>query len=307
MTVVAPADHAQTATALRATWDLPGPVYYRLGKDDRSTVPGLDGRFALGGAECLRDGARRRARRDWAASRPRPPRRPTRSPRAASTPAVVVVASVQPAPGRRPRRRARGASRSRVTVEAHYVDRRARLARRRGRSPSSGLACRLVRCGVRTTPDRRVGQRSAACTTRTASPQAALAASVLRRSAAWRDGRAAGLDRPARPQPGRPHRGDRARVPERARRSATPRTRSCSCRTPAATARADDLPRGWRGDARAPSASCRARWAAGAAPCASGSRAARGDLLCYTNSARTAPEDLALAAALRAHASRTSW
>src|SRR5204862_7542550 len=56
MTVVAPADHRQMATALRATWDLPGPVYYRIGKDDRTTVPGLDGRFALGRAERLGDG-----------------------------------------------------------------------------------------------------------------------------------------------------------------------------------------------------------------------------------------------------------
>src|SRR5262245_36382957 len=56
MTVIAPADHAQTVAAVRATWDAPGPVYYRLGKDDRTTVPGLDGRFTLGGAEVVRAG-----------------------------------------------------------------------------------------------------------------------------------------------------------------------------------------------------------------------------------------------------------
>src|SRR5438067_3211269 len=33
MGVIAPADHEQTVTAMEATWDLPGPVYYRLGKD----------------------------------------------------------------------------------------------------------------------------------------------------------------------------------------------------------------------------------------------------------------------------------
>src|SRR4029077_9179911 len=42
LTVIAPADHLQTRTAILATWDLPGPVYYRLGKDDRAVVPGLD-------------------------------------------------------------------------------------------------------------------------------------------------------------------------------------------------------------------------------------------------------------------------
>jgi len=43
--VVTPADPAQTRQALRKTFDLPGPVYYRLGKDDKTCVPGLDGRF----------------------------------------------------------------------------------------------------------------------------------------------------------------------------------------------------------------------------------------------------------------------
>jgi len=47
LTVIAPADHQQARTAIAETWDLPGPVYYRLGKDDKTTVPGLDGRFAL--------------------------------------------------------------------------------------------------------------------------------------------------------------------------------------------------------------------------------------------------------------------
>lgn len=45
LTVIAPADYAQAAAALRATVDLPGPVYYRLGKDDTSLVDGLEGAF----------------------------------------------------------------------------------------------------------------------------------------------------------------------------------------------------------------------------------------------------------------------
>ena len=57
ITVIAPADRAQTLTALRATWDLPGPVYYRIGKDDRREVPGLDGRFELGRVDLLGSGA----------------------------------------------------------------------------------------------------------------------------------------------------------------------------------------------------------------------------------------------------------
>ena len=53
VTVVAPADHVQAGNALRAAAGLPGPVYFRLGKDDKTTVPDLDGRFHLGRAQLL--------------------------------------------------------------------------------------------------------------------------------------------------------------------------------------------------------------------------------------------------------------
>ena len=56
MTVLAPADADQTATALVATCGLPGPVYYRLSKGG-ARVPGLGGRFSLGGAELLGKGS----------------------------------------------------------------------------------------------------------------------------------------------------------------------------------------------------------------------------------------------------------
>jgi transketolase len=56
MTVIAPADHQQAQAAILATWDLPGPIYYRLGKDDKTTVPGLEGRFELGRVEVLQEG-----------------------------------------------------------------------------------------------------------------------------------------------------------------------------------------------------------------------------------------------------------
>jgi transketolase len=55
-TIVTPADAAQAQSALRATWDLQGPVYYRLGKDDTYELPGLEGAFKLGSAQCLREG-----------------------------------------------------------------------------------------------------------------------------------------------------------------------------------------------------------------------------------------------------------
>jgi len=54
--VIVPADHQQARSALRATWDQPGPTYYRFGKDDQSIVPGLTGQFELGKAQFVRDG-----------------------------------------------------------------------------------------------------------------------------------------------------------------------------------------------------------------------------------------------------------
>ncbi|OLB81800.1 MAG: 1-deoxy-D-xylulose-5-phosphate synthase [Actinobacteria bacterium 13_2_20CM_2_66_6] len=56
ITVIAPADYGQTLSALRCTWNLPGPVYYRIGKDDRREVPGLLGRFELGMVDVLGSG-----------------------------------------------------------------------------------------------------------------------------------------------------------------------------------------------------------------------------------------------------------
>lgn len=57
ITIVAPADHVQARSVLLETWDLPGPIYYRFGKDDKATIPGLDGRFSLGRAQVVREGA----------------------------------------------------------------------------------------------------------------------------------------------------------------------------------------------------------------------------------------------------------
>jgi transketolase len=56
LTIVAPADSAQAANAIRATAALPCPVYYGLSKDDRLSVSGLDGRFELGRIQIVRAG-----------------------------------------------------------------------------------------------------------------------------------------------------------------------------------------------------------------------------------------------------------
>jgi transketolase len=56
LTVVIPADSAQTTSALLKTSDLAGPVYYSLGKDDRTFVPGLEGRFELARVQVVTEG-----------------------------------------------------------------------------------------------------------------------------------------------------------------------------------------------------------------------------------------------------------
>jgi transketolase len=56
LAIVIPADPSQAATAMRRTCHLPGPIYYSLGKDDRLTISGLDGRFGLGEVQEIRKG-----------------------------------------------------------------------------------------------------------------------------------------------------------------------------------------------------------------------------------------------------------
>lgn len=56
LTVIAPADPAQTVAVVQAIRDLSGPVYLRVGKGGNAPVPGLAGRFAFGRPEVVRDG-----------------------------------------------------------------------------------------------------------------------------------------------------------------------------------------------------------------------------------------------------------
>lgn len=56
VTVLAPGDSLQACEALRATADLPGPAYFRVDKNDRPDLPGLEGRFAFDRPELIRTG-----------------------------------------------------------------------------------------------------------------------------------------------------------------------------------------------------------------------------------------------------------
>jgi transketolase len=54
--VFAPVDYLQAETIFTTTWDLPGPIYYRLSKDGRETIPNLNGEFKINEANVIGDG-----------------------------------------------------------------------------------------------------------------------------------------------------------------------------------------------------------------------------------------------------------
>jgi transketolase len=56
LVVLAPADTAQARSALMATWERPEPIYFRLGKNEDTLVPGLNGAFEFGRLTRLRHG-----------------------------------------------------------------------------------------------------------------------------------------------------------------------------------------------------------------------------------------------------------
>jgi transketolase len=147
ITIIAPADYQQTRSALLATYNLPGPIYYRLGKDDTSVVPGLEGRFCVGGAQTIGNGGDLLMITMGSIA--------IEAVAAAETLAtlgvactILVIASVQPAPLAN---LASALKRSPValTIETHYAN---------GGIGSlvseviaeAGYPCRLVRCAVKT-------------------------------------------------------------------------------------------------------------------------------------------------------------
>ncbi len=57
MMTLVPADSPQTAAMLRATYNLPSPIYYRIDKNDRLIIPELEGRFSFDHIEVLGTGS----------------------------------------------------------------------------------------------------------------------------------------------------------------------------------------------------------------------------------------------------------
>lgn len=150
MTVIAPADSAQAEAALTATWDLPGPIYFRLGKQEDDQVPGLAGAFRMGRIEQVHTGDDVAIVTTGAIA--------CEAARAVNTldaegiaVTLLVVSTISPAP-RKDLLEALSKVRLAVTVEAHSVI---------GGLGSlvaeviaeNAVPCRLVRIGVDAIPD----------------------------------------------------------------------------------------------------------------------------------------------------------
>lgn len=146
LTVIAPADHVQASRAIRATYDLPGPIYYRIGKREDYTLPGLNGRFTLGRAETVREGsdvlilALGSIAAEAAAAAEKLSRQGIQA-------NLSIVSSLRPAAVEDIHQRLKRFPLA-ITVEEHYVDGGlgslvAEIAAERG------SCCRVVRCGVK--------------------------------------------------------------------------------------------------------------------------------------------------------------
>ncbi len=157
LTIIAPADYEQAASALRATWRHGGPIYYRLGKDDVNTVPGLNGRFEPGRAQRLTDGTELLVVAMGAIARQAEEAVQLLAERGIAA-GFLILDTVNPPPVEQLRQALADVPVA-MTVEAHYV------VGGIGSLVSEivaahALPCRVVRCGVRAMPLGRVGGES---------------------------------------------------------------------------------------------------------------------------------------------------
>ena len=157
LTIIAPADHEQTASALRATWRNDGPIYYRLGKDDVNTVPGLSGRFDFGRAQVLREGRQLLIVAVGAIARQAHDAVTLLADRGVDV-GFIIVDTINPPPVEQ-LRQALAAVPVAMTVEAHYrVGGLGSLVSEI--AAEQGGPCRIVRCGVDTMPVGRIGSEA---------------------------------------------------------------------------------------------------------------------------------------------------
>ncbi len=158
LTIVSPADFEQARTALVDTADLPGPIYYRLGKDDSNTVAGLNGRFRLGRVEIVRTGSDVLFVTMGTASHDVVRASETLLREHGMTATVAIVSSFNPSPVDDLRELVTH-NRRIVSVEAQVVD--GALGSLVAETIAEcGSGSTLVRCGVREKPDGKSGSQS---------------------------------------------------------------------------------------------------------------------------------------------------
>ncbi len=156
LTIITPADALQMRSAMLATWDGDGPIYYRIGKEEKVVVPGLDGRFRLGRAETVREG------NDLAfvvmgALAPEVCAAAEQLSERGISATVAVVSSFNPSPVEDLALLAQ-AHRLLVSVEAQHVD--GALGSLVAETiAEAGTASKLVRIGVRRSPQGRSGSQ----------------------------------------------------------------------------------------------------------------------------------------------------
>ena len=154
ITVVAPADYEQARTALMATWDMPGPVYYRLSKDDKTIVPNLNGRFGLGECQVIREGVDAIFLCMGTIATEAVSAADALQERGVSA-AVAVVASINPPPKAALRNLLKQHDLA-LTVEAHYtVGGIGSLVSEV--VAEEGFPCRVLRCGISEMPNGATG------------------------------------------------------------------------------------------------------------------------------------------------------
>jgi transketolase len=156
ITIIVPADATQAKSAIKATWNLPGPIYYRLGKDDRTIVEGLDGHFTLGHLELIRQGDALLILTMGAIAAEAVTAADLLETHGINC-AVAVVASIQPAPVDDLTKLLRCFPVA-LSFEAHYVN---------GGLGSliaeiiaeNNLNCKLIRCGIRQAIEAQTGSQ----------------------------------------------------------------------------------------------------------------------------------------------------
>lgn len=142
MTILAPADNWQLKTMLKKTWNLPGPIYYRISKYDAKVV-GLRGRFGLGRLQLIRHSPKAKILILTTGAI-------TKEVMAIKTDCSVgIISSISPAPMRQ-LKQLLSKFELVMTVEAHYMSTGigSLVAEVIG---DYNLPCRLVRCGVKIT------------------------------------------------------------------------------------------------------------------------------------------------------------